>query len=199
MLGIASLQWVLTAAFSAAALFHLVRCARPVGAGRPPADRHRTSEALHLVMCVAMIAMLWPWGARVPAAAWIGTFTVSAGWFVTRTVRSAGRRWVPAFFATSAAAMIWMGAAPAHASPGGGQHHGMAMADGSHVSGGYAAWISAGIGGYLMLAALWWVIRGMRLSSLPAAPAQPTPPPNWAALCHGMMSAGMAVALLAMV
>lgn len=196
MIGIASLQWALTAAFSVAALFHLVGWVRPAGAGRPPVDGRRTTELLHLVMCVAMIAMVWPWGSRVPASIWIGTFAISAGWFVARAVRTPGRRRVPAFFATAAAAMIWMGAAPAHASPGGGHQHGMAMAGAGHVAGGSAAWISAGVGGYLMLAALWWAIRGMRLGVLEGGAAAPL---NWAALCHGVMSAGMAVALLAMV
>jgi hypothetical protein len=188
MVGLASLRWILTVAFAAAGVFHLVRCVRPQAAGV------RTSEILHLVMCVAMIAMVWPRGASVPAVVWIAVFTVSTGWFVTRAANASGRRMVPAFFATAAATMVWMGASmPAQAAP----HHDMAMARPSG-SAGYAAWISAGLGGYLVLAAGWWVIRGMRLRALPSTTAAATRPLNWAALCHGLMSAAMGLALLAM-
>ncbi|WP_436532021.1 DUF5134 domain-containing protein [Actinoplanes sp. HUAS TT8] len=172
MIGIASLQWLLTAAFAVAATFHLIRCVRPKA-------HDPLSELLHLIMSGSMIAMLWPWGARVPKLVWVTVFTVAACWFVARATRTTGRRRTSVFFATAAAAMIWMTAAPAAA-----HHHG-------HSPLGHAAVISAGLGGYLMLAAIWWVLSGMRL-------ATPLRPVHWPALCHGLMSAGMAVALLAM-
>lgn len=196
MIGLMSLRWLLTAVFAAAAIFHLARWVRPQVTGRTASEVHRTSELLHLVMCVSMIAMVWPWGTRVPGTVWVGVFTVSTGWFVAQAARSHGRRAAPAFFATAAAAMVWMSAAPAHAAPPGG-HHDMVMATASHAPSGYLAWISAGLGGYLMLAAIWWVIRGMRLAGLATTPP-PDHSPNWSALCHGSMSAGMALALLAM-
>jgi Domain of unknown function (DUF5134) len=189
MVDIASLRWVLTVAFAVAAGFHLARSVRPGWGG------DRLSEVLHLTMCLAMIVMVWPWGVRVPATVWLAVFIASTGWFAMRAVRSAGgRRAVPVFFATAAAAMVWMSASPAVAAP----RHDVAMAGMGHASGGgYAAWISAGLGGYLMLAAGWWVVRGMRLGGLSSPPVSRSVP-SWPALCHGVMSAGMAVALLAM-
>jgi hypothetical protein len=59
------------------------------------------------------------------------------------------------------------------------------------------AWISAALGAYLVAAAVWWVLRGMRVGSLASADAEPRPL-SWTALCHGLMSAGMGLALLTM-
>jgi hypothetical protein len=199
MIGLESLRWLLTVAFGGAAVFHLLRCVRPSAAGPARVVGTRISELLHLLMGVSMIAMVWPWGEAVPRAAWILVFTVSTGWFVVRTASAARRRLVPAFFATVMAAMVWMGAStPARASAGD-PHHGVAMATTGHTAAGYPGWISAGLGGYLVLAALWWVIRGSGIGVLsPATAVAAARPLNWSALCHGVMSAGMGLALLAM-
>jgi hypothetical protein len=153
---------------------------------------------LHLVMGPSMIAMVWPWGAAVPAAAWLVVFMMSTGWFVVRAVWTSRRRAVPMFFATATGTMVWMGAAmPGHASAG--AHGGMDMAAMGHAPVGYAGWVSALLGGYLVLAAFWWMGRGMRISGLSAATTDAVAcPPGWSALCHGVMSAGMGIALLAM-
>jgi hypothetical protein len=176
MIGLESLRWALTLAFAGATGFHLARVLRPGGG-------ERVSEALHLLMGGAMIVMIWPWGDRVPAAVWAAGFTVSTGWFVTRAVRASGSRLTPIYFATAAAAMVWMSAAM----PGGHQHH---HPDTPPAS---TTWISLALGAYLVAAAGWWVARGMRLA--PTAPHRATP--HWAAVCHGMMSAAMGLALLA--
>lgn len=201
MVGISSLQWLLTVAFAGAAVFHLVRLTSSLRAAAsrgaavlPPTGDGRISESLHLAMSVAMIVMLWPWGARVPAIVWIVVFTASTGWFVVRTVRVPGRRLSSGFIAVTTAAMVWMAASPAHAAAGGTAHHDHAA--GHSAADGYAAWISAGLGTFLVLVALWWVARALRLGSLHQQPDGASV--NWPGLCHGVMSAGMGLALLSM-
>ena len=184
MIGLESLRWLLTVAFGSTAVFHLLRCLRPAAA------EHRVSETLHLVMGLSMIVMIWPGGEIVPMPAWIAVFAMSTGWFVARTVWATRHRAAPAFFATAMATMVWMGASmPAPASA--------AMAGMEHTRIGYAGWCSALLGVYLVLAALWWAGRGMRVGGLSTAAAV-SRPLGWPALCHAVMSAGMGVALLAM-
>ncbi|HEX5202226.1 DUF5134 domain-containing protein [Paractinoplanes rhizophilus] len=204
MIGLESLRWSLTLAFAVATGFHLARLLRP-GAGA-----ERISDALHLLMGGSMIVMIWPWGGGVPAGVWAAGFTVSTGWFAARAVRAGGWRFAEpgvrwpvctaagaaaVYFATSAAAMVWMSVAM----PAPHQHHlgtaepAIGPATGPDI-GPAAAWVSAALGGYLVAAALWWVARGMRLA--PAGPHGATP--HWPALCHAMMSAAMGLALLAM-
>jgi hypothetical protein len=198
MIGLESLRWLLTVVFAATAVFHLVRCLRP---SRRRAAEHRFSEVLHLVMGTSMIAMIWPWGEVVPVAVWIAVFTMSAAWFIAGVAWSAGRRLVPAFFATAMGTMVWMGASmPAQASTV--DRHsgsaGMAMNAGAgHAPMGYVAWTSAVLGGYLLLAAFCWIGKGLRIGGLSTASTKPRTL-GWGALCHGVMSAGMGLALLAM-
>jgi hypothetical protein len=197
MIGLESLRLLLTAAFGGASAFHLLRCLRPNAAHPHPAAEHRFSEVLHLLMGVAMVVMIWPWGRVVPAPVWVAVFTLSTGWFAARALLSTGRRLVLGFFATTMGAMVWMGAtipaeASAHGHAGSGGMPGMPT--GSLP---YAAWISAVLGGYLVLAAIWWVLRGLRIGGLASAEVEPRPL-SWSALCHGLMSAGMGLALLTM-
>ncbi|WP_433306359.1 DUF5134 domain-containing protein [Actinoplanes sp. CA-030573] len=171
MIGLESLRWSLTLVFAVATGFHLVRLLR----GDAP------EEAFHVVMGAAMIAMIWPWGGAVPATLWITGFAFSTGWFASRAVRPARDRTAPILFASGTAAMVWMSAAP-HPHPH--LHH----AAPSSVN-----WVDAALGGYLVAAALWWLVRGMRLDA--ATPAELTP--HWPAVCHALMSAGMGLSLLA--
>ena len=132
MIGTDPLRWLLTVAFGGVAVFHLLRCLCPPAVWLSPVAEHRLSEMLHLVMGLSMIAMIWPWGAAVPAVAWIVVFMMSTGWFVVRAVWTLRRRAVPVFFATATATMVWMGAPiPGHASAGG--HGGMDMAGTGHA------------------------------------------------------------------
>jgi uncharacterized protein DUF5134 len=186
-----SLRWVLTAALVLASAYHLTRVPRVLGA-------ERVSETLHLTMGVSMVAMLWPWGSAVPAPLWVAVFTASTGWFAARALRSAGRRLALSLFAGSMAAMAWMGATmPAMAA----SSMSMSMGDmpmegpGRLTTGGV---ISGLLGGYLMVAAGWWFVRGLRLGGLATTPAPGPRPLSWSAICHGLMSAAMGLALLAM-
>ncbi|MEU1839369.1 DUF5134 domain-containing protein [Micromonospora chersina] len=107
---------------------------------------HRLSEMLHMVMGLSMIAMIWPWGAAVPAVAWIVIFMMSTGWFAVRAVWTPGGRALPTFFATATGTMVWMGAStPGHASAVG--HNGVDMAGMGHAPVGCAGWAGALLGG----------------------------------------------------
>jgi len=180
-----SLRWVLTSAFVVASAYHLTRLPRARAAGR-------VSEALHLTMGVSMVVMLWPWGAIVPLPVWVGVFTVAALWFAARTLLTAGRRLIPAFFVTTMGAMVWMAVEmPAQASVSTMPD----MPDMSAMSGPVP--LTSGIlGAYLVVAAFWWFSRGLRLGTL-AAPTVALRP-GWSSLCHGLMCIGMGLALLAM-
>jgi Domain of unknown function (DUF5134) len=95
--------------------------------------------------------------------------------------------------------MVWMGASmPAQASAA----PGASMAMDGMVTGagrfGPAAWISGLLGGYLLVAAFWWFFRGLRLGHLRAPAPAAMRPLSWSSLCHGLMSIGMGLALLAM-
>jgi uncharacterized protein DUF5134 len=189
VIGLESLRWVLTAAFVVASGYHLARVPRALGPDR-------VSEAIHLVMGVAMVAMIWPWGRVVPPTVWVAVFTASTGWFAVRALRSAGRRVVLGLFATSMAACAWMGATmPAQASGGSEMAMAMPMESGHLTTTGL---VSGLLGGYLVVAAGWWFVRGLRLGGLATTPVVGPRPLSWSALCHGLMSAGMGLALLAM-
>jgi hypothetical protein len=181
VIGLASLRWILTVAFVLTSGYHLARCLRP---------GDRISEALHLTMGGSMIVMIWPWGRGVPVPLWAAVFTASTGWFVARTFWTTGRRRVPLIFASSMAAMVWMGVSmPAQASDMESNMAGMSMPAGSV---GVTGWVSGLVGGYLVAVAFWWFARGLRLG-----PDDPRPV-SWSSLCHGLMSIGMGLALLAM-
>jgi hypothetical protein len=181
MIGLESLRWALTGAFAVATVFHLVRVLRPAGAGF-------VDEVLHLFMGGSMIAMIWPWGSGVPASVWVTGFTLSTGWFVSRAIVATGSRLAPIYFASATAAMLWMAATTStdqNAVPG------MVY---EHAVTGYPAWISAALGAYLVAAAVWWAVRGLRLRPAVAEPQSP----RWPEVGHATMSAAMGLALLAM-
>jgi Domain of unknown function (DUF5134) len=198
MIVLASLRWILSTIFVLTSGFHLTRCLRPRRLPGPVTENW-VSEALHLIMGISMIVMIWPVGEWVPVPVWAAVFTASTGWFAARTFWSAGRRPAPIFFASSMAAMVWMGVSmPAQASSG--DRSGMVM-DGMTMSSGpvgVAGWISGLLGGYLVVVAFWWFARGLRLGPAPAVAGGRPQPLSWSSLCHGLMSIGMGLALLAM-
>jgi len=182
MIGLESLRWALTCALAVATMFHLVRVLRPARAGH-------VDEVLHLFMGGSMIAMIWPWGSGVPAGVWVTGFTLSTGWFVSRAILATGSRLAPIHFAGATAAMLWMAATTST------NKSEMSAMGHSHLAAGYPAWISAMLGAYLVVAALWWTVRGMHLRPATAMAPQG---PRWPEVCHATMSAAMGLALLAM-
>jgi hypothetical protein len=193
-----TLRWLLTVALAGATVFHLGRAVRP-----RLRHEHRIAESLHAVMGLAMVAMLWPFGRAVPVPAWLVVFAGSAGWFAAQASRAHKGRIVPIYFASAAAAMVWMsGTMPATLATGtmppGGAMSGMA-----HSAGGQTLWAAAAIGGYLVAAGLCWLLGGLRLGALRTAAApQHTAArcaTHWPALCHGVMGLSMGLAVLTMV
>lgn len=96
---------VLAVVFSAMALFYGYRLVTVRERGE------RIAEALRIVMCAAMVAMLGPWNAGVPTTLGIAVFTAAALFFVHRALfspRGAGRHEHPQVDAVKMLAMVWM-------------------------------------------------------------------------------------------
>ncbi|WP_157548296.1 DUF5134 domain-containing protein [Micromonospora sp. ATCC 39149] len=170
--------------------------ARRTGPG--PAVRSRVSGAVHVLMGVAMTAMVWALG--VPPVVWLVLFAPAGAWYAMLTARRPSRpgsRAVTGYFALASGAMVWMSGLPGdHAGPHG-QHGGVAPV------GWWPPLVSLALGGYLLLAAGWWAARGVRLT--PAwrdrVPAGRPGPPGARAegICHATMGVVMGLMLLAMV
>ncbi|WP_206792062.1 DUF5134 domain-containing protein [Amycolatopsis sp. MtRt-6] len=101
------LRWILTAMFVLTGAFCAYRCLRQGSAAE------RTGDVLHVVMCVAMVAMVWP--ATMSVARWpqIVFFALAAVWFVgIAAVGSShgdhGGRRVAIYHVVMMAAMAWM-------------------------------------------------------------------------------------------
>ncbi|MFI0469143.1 DUF5134 domain-containing protein [Saccharopolyspora sp. 5N102] len=71
------LAWLLTVLYAATSVWCGIRVARP-SSTLPD----RISFACHLAMSWAMIAMLWPWGTRIPEIPQIVFFALATAWFL---------------------------------------------------------------------------------------------------------------------
>jgi hypothetical protein len=191
------LRWVLSVVFGGLAGYHLLQCLRRPTSRPSPMAEHWLSEVVYLVMGLSMLAMIWPWRPAVPDVAWVVIFTVSTGWFLIRAVSALSDRVAPVLSAVATGVMVWMVASMPRP-PSAGGHGGMDMAGMGHVPVGGAGWAGPLLGGYLVLAACWWVGRAMRIGRLLSGTNAVARPLDWSALCHGVMSAGMGMALLAM-
>ena len=109
----------LTAVFAAVCLWYLVILCRVVT--RLSRKLAVISVGLHVLMCLAMISMVWPWGSRVPVIALVTVFTAGAAWFAGLAlfrVREAGHdlghaagRFAGWYQAAMMGAMVWMAVA----------------------------------------------------------------------------------------
>jgi hypothetical protein len=109
----------LTAVFAAVCVWYLVILCRIVT--RLSRKLAVISIGLHVLMCLAMISMVWPWGTRVPVIALVTVFTAGAAWFAGLAlfrVREAGHDLVHAagrfagwYQAGMMGAMVWMAVA----------------------------------------------------------------------------------------
>jgi Domain of unknown function (DUF5134) len=109
----------LTAVFAAVCLWYLVILCRVVT--RLSRKLAVISISLHVLMCLAMISMVWPWGTRVPVIALVTVFTAGAAWFAGLAlfrVREAGHdlghaagRFAGWYQAGMMGAMVWMAVA----------------------------------------------------------------------------------------
>ncbi|MFJ4006124.1 DUF5134 domain-containing protein [Streptomyces sp. NPDC090023] len=123
MINAIGLRCLLTAMFALPTVYALWLTTTP---GRALSDR--VGHALHAVMGVAMVAMVWPWGMQLPVGPQVVVFAAGALWFaVAALVRSAGPGGRAARLLGAVphivmmAAMAWMAAVM----------DGSAMADGS--------------------------------------------------------------------
>lgn len=118
-----ALQWPMTLALVAVTSYHGFRFVGLASAGAGRAVRGRLAEGVHLLMGVAMTAMVWALG--VPPAVWAVLFVPAGLWFAALTARrpaARGSRAVTGYFALASAAMVWMTGLPGgHAGPHG-QH-----------------------------------------------------------------------------
>lgn len=109
----------LTAVFAAVCLWYLAILGRV--ATRLSRRLAVISIGLHVLMCLAMISMLWPWGTRVPVIALVTVFTAGAAWFAGLAlfrVREAAHglghaagRFAGWYQAGMMGAMVWMAVA----------------------------------------------------------------------------------------
>ena len=112
-----AVRMALTAVFAAVCLWYLAILGRV--ATRLSRRLAVISIGLHVLMCLAMISMLWPWGTRVPVIALVTVFTAGAAWFAGLAlfrVREAGLghaigRFAGWYQAGMMGAMVWMAVA----------------------------------------------------------------------------------------
>ncbi|GLY42856.1 DUF5134 domain-containing protein [Amycolatopsis sp. NBRC 101858] len=197
------LRWILTAIFAATGAFCAYRCLRQ---GTPA---ERTGDVLHVVMCVAMVAMAWP--ATMSVARWPQTvfFAAAAVWFVgvaasgTSHADHGGPR-VAIYHVVMMGAMAWMvfvmpramdgmtGSGGTMDMPG---HEGMLM-PGAGAAGTTPADVTAVA---LVLVAV-FVVAGLVFLSRAIDDARASRPPlrSLGSGTSGVMALGMALMLLTM-
>lgn len=69
-------QWILSAIFALTFMYAVIRILRSRGVG------NRVAYALHALMSIAMVVMVWPWGSQAFLVPQIVVFTAATGWFV---------------------------------------------------------------------------------------------------------------------
>jgi Domain of unknown function (DUF5134) len=129
VIGSETARWVLSAVFVLSAAWFIADLARTLRAVHPGARSHAVAVGWHVLMCAAMLGMVWPWGTAIPPIAQVVVFTGAAAWFVGRAVlvaappapsavdagygarlrlASRARHW---YHAAMMAAMVWMAVA----------------------------------------------------------------------------------------
>jgi hypothetical protein len=185
-----------TTAFACSGGWFLYQCAH---SGAVVADR--ISMFLHALMCLAMIPMLWPWGARVPHEPQVVVLGSSVVWFAV--LAAGGRRVILAIkdvhHALMAALMVWMVVMPMptqsdRSAPGTGGQAGM-----GHRNGPAPAAVT--LAAYCLVATVIWIVEAGTTTGTAASTAAGTERPGHrlpAAAGHAAMSLGAGVLTLAM-
>ncbi|WP_028924986.1 DUF5134 domain-containing protein [Pseudonocardia acaciae] len=186
----------------------------------------QVAELSHLVMSLAMLAMVWAYGGPAAEVTQIVAFTVFAGYFLSRLVsRRQGvtaRHACPAaeFHLLMSVTMIWMvagmpvlmGGAAGPGGSGGGHaghagHGGQAEAavGGAPVAPVPVPWWAVALTvaciGALVVAAAFWAVRAVRHRPVdaPAKRMLAALTPRSEAVCHLAMSLGMAAMFVTMI
>ena len=170
MTGPVWLSWPLAALMAGSALYHLARLVTARHLGVP---RRYDGDATHLVMSLAMAAMLVVPLSAGSAAAGFAVLLVPAAWFARGTLhalvqaRSIGQ---PARQLAMGAAMLFMlgvSAGPASAATGSGPHAGMAGMHGGAAGGGLLGGLTWSVGstavGLLVVLALVAAVQAREL------------------------------------
>ncbi|HEY1570732.1 MAG TPA: DUF5134 domain-containing protein [Pseudonocardiaceae bacterium] len=192
-----AVRWVMTALFAAVTVTCLLRIASTAGRTDRPAGFPRRHEDLgHILMALAMIAMVLSWTRVLPTAVWVMLFGGQTVFFalVLLRGRSAGTgpsrhdNWDHAHHMVAGVGMVYM--VVAMTGPVG------AMAG---MPAGTRSPLAGAFGIYLLGYAGWSVLRATRLGVVPA---------GWSGLsavlgrppvvngCRAVMGAGMAYLLL---
>jgi hypothetical protein len=180
---------MLTVVFACSGGWFLYRSARV-----EPGVADRISLLLHTVMCAAMIAMVWSWGARIPHWPQVAVLGSIALWFLVLAVRAQRmtRALREAHHALMAAVMVWMAGAPmpVHAGASVPAGHG-AMAGMAGMTGPSPAAVV--LAAYSLLTALVWLAEAGT-----ATGPEPYLRRMSKAAGHAAMSAGTGVLVLTM-
>lgn len=195
------MSWTLTMVFAATSAWCLVGCLRPSAAMASAA--HRISHLCHAAMGAAMLAMIWPWGAIIPAPLQVIVFMLAAIWFLALALHARRRIEIrkPLHHALMMAAMSGMILAmPATMTmcSSGTLPQWTAFAGAS----GALALLSIALAAYFTVTALSWIgieralLFAGQHAARPNAALASSPTPD--AICHSAMSAGMGLMLLAM-
>lgn len=212
MIATPGLRWILTVLFAVIVAYSLYRATRP-------GDTlwARLIQVLHALMGAAMLAMVWPWGMKVPALAECIAFGLATAWFLLlavlpgptlRTSVGGGHpRLHNALHATMMGAMAWMALvmpsamAPPHGSGGsGGSGSDMAdmpgMAMGGSGSGmsmslhGTPRTVAGVLCAFFVLTALWWLARSFDTARQVDATAATALPEHADSSANGVANVG---------
>jgi hypothetical protein len=207
MIADVALRWVVTVLFA----LSIAECAHALAAhhGAWPA---RVNHTLHLVMSMAMIVMVWPFGMNLPTFPPMVFFVLAALWFaglgaaVSTKVRD---RLVNAYHAVMMAAMAWMYAVMnGHVLSGNAapppNHPGMNMpgmdmaADEATTATGQPGWITT-VDGLLVIvfavATIYWVYRYVAVRRTESGA---TLLAHAGVLCQAFVAAGMTISFAVM-
>jgi Domain of unknown function (DUF5134) len=216
-------RWVLSVLFAGCGGWFIYDLSRAVRQRRAGGASHAVAAGWHVLMCAAMVSMLWAWGSVIPPIAQAVVFTGAAAWFVGRAmlvVGPAGSRpceprrttaglshW---YHAAMMAAMVWMAVAasvPAAVVPGAVADAagtmampGMSMpasAGGATRPPGWVAAICLVAGIALGGAAAWYCVSLARRLLVTSGPAR-SRPVLLAHAANAVAAAGMATVLFAM-
>lgn len=163
MIEMYGLRWLVTALFMLAGGYSSYCCVRP----RWPVLRY--CHGWHVIMCVAMMAMAWPWGMTLPikpqlvificATLWFLWLGLSGGCCASDDPQRIRTRLAMGYHALMMLAMGWMLWVMGHAMHGHAHHHEM-MASGAGLT---TAWlILFGVATlYYLVQGLWRLSRGL--------------------------------------
>lgn len=206
-----ALSWILTAVFAVAGVYWVGHGVLSLTRTTANGWGEGSTDVAHVLMCLGMIAMLWPWGHLVPRWPQVVAFVVAAAWFLLRAFLPG--RWAHsrsrgecAYHVVAMGAMAWMIALMMGAGHDTVSMPGMAMPQNLAL---YAVVANRVLAVCFALMTVWWLAGAVDLRRTPtvagagqggdsAGPIiEVLLSPKVGAACNGLMSAGMAIMLVA--